>query len=182
LQLNRLESGQFILNIRPTPLRSVASETVLFLQPIIQAKQLRLDVDFPPMPVPVRADPDALSIVMSNLITNAVKYTRAGVITVRIALEPGESQRAMFSVEDTGIGISAQERERILSGFRTEEGQKVAKGFGIGLKLVKELIERHGSSLEIASVPGKGSRFFFHLPLWKDSGEAREEHQMAGAV
>jgi len=172
LELNRLESGQFILNIRPTLLRSVASETLRFLQPIIKGKHLRLKVDFPPRPVPVRADPEALSIVMSNLITNAVKYTDAGVITVRIALEDGEPAQVLFSVADTGIGISAQDKDRIVSGFRTLEGRKTAKGFGVGLKVVKELIESHGSRLEIESHPGQGSRFYFHLPLWQEPKSA----------
>jgi signal transduction histidine kinase len=167
LSLNRLESGTFLLNIRRTPIDSIASEVLLLMQPLIAAKQLRLEVDFPPIPLPVKADPDALSIIMSNLITNAVKYTSAGTITVRISLEEGPLPRALFSVEDTGIGISAQDRERVLAGFRTEDSQKAARGFGIGLSLAKELIERHGSHIEIESEPGKGSRFCFHLPLWE---------------
>ncbi|MDD5656651.1 MAG: ATP-binding protein, partial [Elusimicrobia bacterium] len=83
--------------------------------------------------------------------------------------EKGPPPRALFCVSDTGIGISARDRERILSGFyRTEESRKVAGGFGIGLMMVKELIERHGSRLEIESEPGQGSRFYFTLPLWED--------------
>lgn len=171
LSLNRLESGKLLLNIRPTPIRSVASETLLLMQPLIAAKGLHLEVDFPPVPVPVKADPEALSIIMSNLITNAIKYTNTGTITVRIARDGGPPPRALFSVQDTGIGIPAQEQESVLAGVRTEESQKVAKGFGIGLMLVKELIERHGSHLRIESEPGKGSRFFFYLPLWQEPSE-----------
>ena len=170
LDLNRLQSGHLKLNVCRTRMRTVASETLLLLQPIIESKQLRLEVDFPTTPVPVQADPDALSLIMSNLMTNAVKYTpNGGSITVRIAKEEGAPARALFSVADTGIGIPAQDRERILSGFyRTDESRKVAKGFGIGLMLVNELIERHGSHLEIESEPGKGSRFYFYLPLWEE--------------
>jgi signal transduction histidine kinase len=167
LSLNRLESGQLLLNIRPTPIRSVAAETLLLMQPLIESKRLRLEVDFPPAPVPVKADPDALSIIMSNLITNAIKYTNAGTITVRISREYGPPERALFEVQDTGIGISDSDSKQVLAGFRAEESRKVAKGFGIGLGLAKELIERHGSHLEIESELGKGSRFYFYLPLWQ---------------
>jgi signal transduction histidine kinase len=171
LNLNRLDSGRFVLDIRPAPIRSLARETISFLQPVIAAKRLRLETAFPASaPVPVRADPEALSLIMSNLITNAVKYTPdGGTIAVRIAREESGPPRATFSVEDTGIGISPEDQQRILSGYyRTEEGRKAAKGFGIGLMLVKELVERHGSRLEIDSRPGRGSRFFFSLPVWSD--------------
>jgi two-component system phosphate regulon sensor histidine kinase PhoR len=152
-------------------MRSVARETLLLLQPLIESKKLRLATDFPSTPVPVRADSEALSLIMSNLITNAVKYTPSGgSITIRIAVEPSG---VLFSVADTGIGIAPQDMEKILSGsFRTEESRKVAKGFGIGLMLVRELVERHGSHLKIESAPGRGSRFYFHLPLATDAGRA----------
>ncbi|MFA6004190.1 MAG: HAMP domain-containing sensor histidine kinase, partial [Elusimicrobiota bacterium] len=171
LNLNRLQSGHLKLNVCRTRMRTVASETLLILQPIIESKHLRLKIDFPTTPVPVQADPDALSLIMSNLMTNAVKYTPSGgSITIRIAKEDGPPPRARFSVEDTGIGISEPDRERILTGFyRTEESRKVAKGFGVGLMLVNELIERHGSQLQIESQPGQGARFYFYLPLWEEA-------------
>ena len=93
-----------------------------------------------------------------------------GAIMISIVRAEGEPPRALVAVEDNGIGISAQDQKRIFSGFyRTEESRKVAKGFGIGLMLVNELLERHGSRLEITSEPRKGSRFAFHLPVWEQS-------------
>jgi len=90
LNLNHLQSGHLKLNVCRTRLRTVVSETLLMLRPIIEGKQLRLEVDFPTTPVPVKADPDALSLIMSNLMTNAVKYTPSGgSITVRIIKEEG---------------------------------------------------------------------------------------------
>jgi signal transduction histidine kinase len=169
LNLNKIEAGHLKLDLRSTPIRPVINETLAFLQPIIAAKELRLQTAFPEVPLLVRADPQALAIIMSNLITNSVKYTpTGGSITVRIVRAAGEPPRARVEVEDSGIGISAQDQERIFSGFyRTEESRKVAQGFGVGLMLIKELLERHGSRLEIASKPGQGSRFAFHLPLWE---------------
>jgi signal transduction histidine kinase len=165
LNLNRIETGQLRLDIRPTLILSVASETLRLMQPLIDAKKLSLKVDFPPAPVSVKADPEALALIMSNLITNAIKYTNAGAISVLISQDEGPPARVLISVQDTGIGIAAQDLEGVLAGIRTEEGQQVAQGFGIGLKLVKGLVERHGSRLEVESEPGKGSRFFFYLPL-----------------
>jgi len=173
LNLNRLESGRFALRIHPTSLRSAALETLVLLRPMAEAKNVQLSLQSElsgELPVPVRADSEALSLIMNNLVNNAIKYTPSGgSVTVRIsAVSPAGSQ-LRFSVADTGIGIFAPDQKRILSGFyRTAEGRKVAKGFGVGLMLVKELLERHGSRLEIESAPGQGSRFYFDLPLWVD--------------
>ncbi|MDD5658209.1 MAG: HAMP domain-containing sensor histidine kinase, partial [Elusimicrobia bacterium] len=85
LDLNRLQSGHLRLNIRRVRMRSAAAETLRLLNPIIAGKRLRLDLDFPRTPVSIRADPEALSVIMSNLVTNAVKYTPSGgSISVRI--------------------------------------------------------------------------------------------------
>ncbi len=176
LNLNRIESGQFVLNIRPTPIRSLVRETLAFLEPVIVVKNLRIETVFPSSaPVPVRADADALALIMSNLLTNAVKYTPdGGTITVRIACEEQGRSQVLFSVEDSGIGISLEDQQRILSGYyRTEEGRRIARGFGIGLMLVKELVERHGSRLTIESRPGQGSCFSFNLPIWSGAGDTR---------
>jgi len=173
LNLNRIESGHLLLNIRRTRMRSAARETLQLLKPLIAARKIHLRTDFPDTPVPVRADPEALAIIMSNLIGNAVKYTPSGgTITVRIAKEGRDPSLVLVAVEDTGIGFSAQQRDLIMSGhYRTPEGRKAAKGFGIGLMLVRELIERHGSRLLIDSRPGEGSRFSFYLSLAEGPGE-----------
>lgn len=165
LNLNRLESGQLQLHILSKPVNFVASETLNYMQPLIDAKHLSLKLDLPPAALVANVDSEALALIMSNLITNAIKYTKAGTITVRVAEDAGPPARVLFSVQDTGIGIPAADLDRVLTGFRTKESQKVAKGFGIGLKLIKELIERHGSHLQIESELGKGSRFFFYLPV-----------------
>jgi signal transduction histidine kinase len=79
----------------------------------------------------------------------------------------------MFSIRDTGIGISYADQQRILAGFyRTEESRRVARGVGVGLRVTRELLERHGSRLQFESEPGKGSRFFFYLPFWPQSSSA----------
>jgi PAS domain S-box-containing protein len=171
LNLHRLESGKFALNLRPTAVRAVVLDALVTLRPLAEAKQLRLDIEtyFPEaLPVAVRADQYCLSLIVSNLVTNAVKYTpNGGSVTICITLEGTSPSRVMLAVEDTGIGMSAEDLEKIKSGFyRAPEGQELAKGFGVGLMVVNQLLEKHGSFLEIESEPGKGSRFSFRLPLW----------------
>jgi signal transduction histidine kinase len=135
--------------------------------PVVESKKVELRLDLPPHPVPAKADPDALSVIMTNLVGNAFKYTPAGgTVTVRVEAGP---DTALVSVEDTGIGIPKADQERVASGFyRAEGGRRTAKGFGVGLKVTRELLESQGSRLEIESEPGRGSKFSFSLPLWKD--------------
>lgn len=167
LNLNRIESGRFEPHLRRTALRTLIHATVSQMGPLIEDKHVELRLDFPSKPVPVKADPDALSVIMSNLIGNAFKYTPAGgAVTVRIALD---ADSARIDVEDTGIGIPADELRRLGSGFyRAESGQRKAKGFGVGLKVTRELLESLGARLDIKSEPGRGSTFSFRLPLWSE--------------
>ena len=171
LDLNKLAGGKYKPDLRRTPMRTVAHEALALLEPVIENKKVALRIDFPSVGVPVRADPEALSVVMTNLIGNAFKYTPdGGTITIRISVEKTPAANAFVSVEDTGIGIAPEDRMKILSGdYRTREAGRVAKGYGVGLKVVRELLESQGSTLGVESDAGKGSRFFFRLPLWEES-------------
>ncbi|MCX5794849.1 MAG: PAS domain-containing sensor histidine kinase [Elusimicrobia bacterium] len=174
LNLHRLESGTFDLSLQPTSIRSVLLDDLVTLTPLAEAKKqsLSLQTGFPEdLPVAVRADPDCLSLIINNLVTNAVKYTpEGGRIAIRVSVEKTVPPQVRFSIEDTGIGLSAEDRERVLSGpYRTEEGKQLAKGFGVGLVLVRQLLQKHGSRLVVESEPGRGSRFSFCLPVWADA-------------
>jgi signal transduction histidine kinase len=171
LNLHRMESGKFELTLQPISIRAVLLDDLVILRPLADAKHQRLTLEtrFPgDLPVAVRADPDCLSLIFNNLVSNAVKYTPAGgAITIRVSLNTGVPARVDCSIEDTGIGMSPEDLRRVLTGFyRTPEGKEVAKGFGVGLMLVRSLLEKHGSRLEIKSEPGQGSTFSFSLPVW----------------
>jgi signal transduction histidine kinase len=166
LNLNRLEAGRFIPHLERTALRTLVHATISQMGSLLEESKVSLRLDFPTEHVVVKADPDALSVVLTNLIGNAFKYTpRDGAVTVRISGEPAGT--VLVAVEDTGPGISEADQREIFTGFyRTEAGRKAAKGFGVGLKVTRELLESQGSRLEIESSPGRGSRFFFRLPVW----------------
>ena len=171
LNLNRLEEGRFRPQFSRTPLRTVIHEALALLEPIVESKKTALRLEFPSEGVPVHADPDALSVVMTNLIGNAFKYTPdGGTVTIRITIERMAPATALVSVKDTGIGIAPEDRKKILSGdYRTSEARRVAKGHGVGLRVVSDLLESQGSELGVDSELGKGSRFFFRLPLWEEA-------------
>jgi two-component system phosphate regulon sensor histidine kinase PhoR len=113
----------------------------------------------------VLADRDALSIIVANLVDNAIKYTPEG---GTVALATGrEGIYATVSVRDTGIGLSAADRERVFEEFyrvRSEQTHGIT-GTGLGLSLVKRLVEQHQGSIAVDSVPGKGSTFTVRLPV-----------------
>ena len=162
----RMESGKFKLEKTPVALRQLLLDTTNATEELLKQKNISLSANIPEFPVLVDADPAALALVVSNLLINAIKYTpQRGKITVALKTSGEPPQKVIFSVEDTGIGISLEDLKKITTGFyRTEEGRTAAGGFGLGLKISDELLRLHGSRLEISSEKGKGSEFFFELP------------------
>ncbi len=160
----RMQEGRLVMEKRTTDPRKIISDTAELMRPLVAEKQLRLAVTGPDTPVFVLADPDALLLVITNLVGNAVKYTpKNGSISLRFVPGPAE---ALFEVEDTGIGMNEEELKQIQTPYyRTEAGKKKAKGFGIGLNLCREIIQAHGSSLKIESKEGAGTRIGFSLPV-----------------
>jgi signal transduction histidine kinase len=133
-----------------------------------QIKSLRVSLVLPDDLSPVRADEASLTLVISNLLSNAIKYTpENGRIVLGILPERSRPGYYRLYVQDTGIGVSEEDRAKILGGhYRPESGKMMtAKGFGVGLSLAQEIVEAHGSTIEIEGAPDKGSRFSFLLPL-----------------
>lgn len=170
LNMGRLESGHFAVNPRRIEVRGILQSSLERLEILYKRKNLRIFLELPEKPVPVKADPEALSLVIMNLLSNAIKYTPdSGSISTGVIRESGVSDRLQIYVQDTGIGIPSEDISRIFAGYyRTDSSKKAAKGFGVGLLLAKMIVEAHQSSLQVESEPGKGSRFFFTLPVWHD--------------
>jgi len=124
---------------------------------------LELKIEIPERLPPVKADPAALPLVVTNLLTNAFKYTKDGGAVALGAVKLPDGRVEIY-VRDSGIGIAPAEQEKIFSGYyRTEAGKRAAKGFGVGLALSRMILEAHGSTLALDSAAGKGSRFSFLL-------------------
>jgi signal transduction histidine kinase len=163
LELGRLEAGRLKVHPVRMDLAALARESAARLEVLWSRKGQAVSVPGPDSAAWVHGDPDALALVATNLLANAVKYTpERGSVTLAVEAAPGGTR---FSVADTGIGIAAADQERILSGYyRTEEGKKAAKGFGVGLALSQALLAAHGTELKVESAPGKGATFSFFLP------------------
>lgn len=165
LDLGRVEDGKFAVRPRRCEPGESLMAAAQALKPVYEKKNIAFELDAPASLPPVSADPEALNLISTNLIGNAVKYTPEGG-RVRAGVMPAPQGGLQVYVEDTGIGIAAKDVEWILTGHRTEEGKKAASGFGVGLVLVQRLLEAHNVKLDLESTPGKGSRFSFILPAW----------------
>jgi signal transduction histidine kinase len=165
LDMGRLEDGRFAVHPRRAELGRVLEDASTALKPLSDRKHLQFSLEIPPDAPAALADPEALLLVATNLIGNAIKYTpENGRVVAGVAVEPDGRLRVFVS--DSGIGVAPEDRVRILEGHRTPEGQRAAKGFGVGLTIVKRVLDAHGAPLEIDGAKGKGSRFSFVLPRW----------------
>jgi two-component system, OmpR family, phosphate regulon sensor histidine kinase PhoR len=171
LNLTAIETGRFQLHrVRVDPL-AVAAEVVEAHREKAAEKRVTLSVEGAPGgdsaggATTVLADRGALSIVIANLVDNAIKYTPEG---GSVSLATGrEGIYATVSVHDTGIGLSAEDRDRVFEEFyrvRSEQTHGIT-GTGLGLSLVRRLVEQHQGSISVDSEPGKGSTFTVRLPV-----------------
>jgi signal transduction histidine kinase len=161
LDLSRLEQGLAPrLARRPV---AVAPAVVAAVSLFRHRATHRLSVECEePLP-PVDADPDALDRILKNLVSNAIKYSPAGgLVSVDVR---AVGARLEFSVADEGRGIAAEALPRIFEPYyRAPDASDAARGVGLGLAVVKSLVDAHGGSIRVASAPGQGTRVTFALP------------------
>ena len=166
LDLARISRGALPLKREPVSLERVVRQALEEVRPALQARRHELSVTLPPEPVWLEADALRLVQVLVNLLDNAGKYTApGGRITLAVSRD-GDS--AVFRVRDTGIGIAPDELPRLFGLFTrlTAMADTTYTGMGIGLALVRSLVELHGGSVEACSEGrGKGSEFVVRLPV-----------------
>jgi signal transduction histidine kinase len=160
LNVARLESAQIQLSKSDFSLNELVQEMVdeaAVIQP-------RHTLTFlPSQPVTVHADRDKIGNVISNLLSNAIKYSPNS-REVEVKCEVLDNH-ARLSVKDNGIGIKKEDRDKLFERYYRVKGDSSISGFGIGLYLSSEIIQRHGSRIWVDSEIGKGSTFYFSLPL-----------------
>ncbi len=159
LNLSRLESGKIIVNKTPFQLDDLVKEMIEDAAVTQSSHQITFA---PGEPVKVNADQDKISIVISNLLSNAIKYSpRSGKVEVVCEVKGNLVQVA---VKDYGIGIRPQDIDKLFERYYRVENHNIS-GFGIGLYLSSEIIKRHDGQIWVESEEGKGSTFYFELPV-----------------
>jgi two-component system cell cycle sensor histidine kinase PleC len=168
LDMSKIEAGKLNLRFEPVCMEEMAEDAIRLVRNRAEAAGLSLILDFVDLP-DIEADHRAIKQVLLNLLSNAIKFTpRGGRIIVRG--EPRDDPlgaRVRISVQDTGIGISPHDLERLARPFEQVESQqsKTTQGTGLGLALTKSLVEMHGGLLDLKSAPGQGTIASFALPL-----------------
>jgi len=170
LDVSRITRGKIALHKEPLDLRDVIRSALEMSESEITKGGQRLTVDLPPQPLPVAGDRVRLVQVVSNLLNNAVKFTEEGGRIWILAARHGE--QAQIRVRDDGTGIPPQEASRVFDMF-AQVHQGRGGGLGIGLTLVRSLIEMHGGSVSVHSDgPGLGAEFALTLPLVRQAQRA----------
>jgi signal transduction histidine kinase len=164
LEFAGIHSGQRTFALRPVPVRPVVESVADASRTLAEDTGLRLDVEVPETVPPVLADEAAFRRVVQNLVGNAIKYGAGGSVVRISASATGREVR--LAVIDGGMGIPAAEQERIFEPFYRVPEVVAAQiqGAGLGLSLVKRIVESHGGRITVRSAPGQGSEFTVHLP------------------
>ncbi|MCW3843969.1 SpoIIE family protein phosphatase [Micromonospora yasonensis] len=164
LDFSRLESGRLTAGYQPTDLADYTSRLASTFRSTTERAGLRLIVDCPPLPAPVYVDRDMWEKIVLNLLSNAVKFTFDGEIRVRIRAGEGS---AVLEVADSGVGIAPDELPHVFERFHRVPGvrSRTHEGTGIGLALVRELVEMHGGTAEARSAVDRGTTFTITVPF-----------------
>ena len=167
VDVSRIHADRLELRLAPCSLAAITREAVAEQRQVQPQRTITLDLPAGDEPIPLLADAARIGQVLINLLTNALKYSPPkSPVVVRVAIE---GERARVSVRDEGPGLNAEQRERLGERFYRVPGIEVQSGsgvgLGIGLFISKTIVERHGGTLGVESAPGRGSTFWFELPL-----------------
>jgi signal transduction histidine kinase/putative methionine-R-sulfoxide reductase with GAF domain len=171
LEISRLEAGRTKLKLEPVDMREVVDETITNTRTEIDARQHTLIVDVPGDLPPVQGDRERLVQIVTNLVSNAYKYTpQGGRIEISVGQHNGTEdgrEYLLVSVRDTGIGMSPRELRSLEEKFFRADHDLVRAqpGTGLGVSITRSLVALHGGELSVESEPGQGSTFSFTLPV-----------------
>nr|WP_178117987.1 response regulator [Pseudomonas sp. R5(2019)] len=179
LDFSKIEAGKLVLDSIPFNLRDLLQDTLTILAPAAHAKQLELvSLVYRDTPLALIGDPLRLKQILTNLVSNAIKFTRDGTIVARAMLEDEneDSVQLRISVQDTGIGLSTQDVRTLFQAFSQADNSlsRQPGGTGLGLVISKRLIEQMGGEIGVDSTPGEGSQFWISLRLPKAREDAED--------
>jgi PAS domain S-box-containing protein len=182
LDISRIEAGRMEVKKGPVDYKRIVGDALRLMKPVGDEKNISLDSTVPSEWPVVRGDSDKITQILSNLLSNAIKYTPAGG-SVNILVEPSEGS-ITTSVCDTGIGITVEDQKKLFQKFFRADNSltREAGGTGLGLVIVKSIVEALGGRIWVESKEGEGSKFIFTLPIFVDSLDPDLQHQQTAAV
>jgi CheY-like chemotaxis protein/two-component sensor histidine kinase len=169
LDLSKIEAGKMEIAIEEVNLKELINSLLPTSRGLVKDKAIELHFIIPEDLPNVQADPTRVRQVMINLLSNAAKFTEAGSITIGAAVQdsPQGAPEILLSVADSGIGISPEDQAKLFEPFSQVDASPTRKtgGTGLGLSICRALVEMQGGRIGVSSELGKGSKFFFTLPL-----------------
>lgn len=169
LDLSKIEAGKFDLNLKPIDLERLLQTTLQIMHHQADLKNLSLCLNYRVPGEPLIADPVRIRQLLINLISNAIKFSQQGQITINVdsLSREGRLRKVRFEVIDQGIGISREKQAELFRPFVQVDGATKAKatGTGLGLSICKKLVTLMDGSIDLESQEGGGSKFWFELPL-----------------
>ncbi|MDP2685070.1 MAG: HAMP domain-containing sensor histidine kinase [bacterium] len=170
LEVSRIQQGRVSLELKSLALSSIVDSVANMFRQKAKDKNLELNIEIKDNLPNILADESRLSQIMVNLISNSIKYTMAGSVTISAELKIDKVDTIKIKVSDTGMGMSAKDREKLFQKFYRVQNEKTDKivGTGLGLWITKELVEMMKGKIYVDSIENKGTEFTVFLPVYKE--------------
>ena len=174
LDFSRIEAGKMDLTFDEVNISELITSVMSTASGLIKDKPIELKKDIAADLPPVKADAMRIRQVMINLLSNAAKFTEEGDITVKASVEHSARKPVvMITVSDTGPGIAQEDQSKLFQAFSQVDASLTRKvgGSGLGLSICQHLVQMHNGQIGVHSTPGKGSTFYFTIPIYERTGE-----------
>jgi PAS domain S-box-containing protein len=178
LDVSRMDGGQLTVDPEHISAVQVISESLETEKALLASASLELDLEIAPNLPGIRADRHRFAQILENLIGNAAKFTRPGG-RITVGAMP-DNREVLFWIKDTGIGIAAEHLPHLFDRFWQVSRDNGHRGLGLGLSIVKGLVEAHGGRVWVESTPGEGTTVFFTLPAAPPGADLHAEHEPPG--
>jgi len=173
LDLSKIEAGRLTLSLNDYSMQDLVQTVITSVESLGAEKNLALKAKVPSDLVPGKGDEQRIAQVFLNLVGNAIKFTDEGEVRIEVATS---NSSFLVSVSDTGPGLSEDDQRGIFEEFHQVDGSSTREkgGTGLGLSIAKRIVEMHGGSIWVESTPGKGSTFWFTLPIRVEQQEEQK--------